>query len=136
VCSLAEQCREVDAFSLWRHGSPFVFLNTQKTPEHSRFDVAHELGHLVLHRHGHGGCDGAPDLPVEPCRLHGLDPFLYLDEVMRVLPCWPDERYLELAPKQWLSTRARLNADELDMPLSGFQIPPLLASSPATNAPP
>lgn len=66
VFSLDEQCREVDAFSLWRHGTPFVFLNTQKTPEHSRFDAAHELGHLVLHRHGHGGCDGAPDLPEEP----------------------------------------------------------------------
>ena len=58
------------------------------------------------------------------CRLHGLDPFRYLDEVMRVLPYWPDERYLELAPKHWASTRARLNADELDMPLSGFQVPP------------
>lgn len=63
VFSLAEQCREVDAFSLWRHGTPFVFLNMQKSPEHSRFDAAHELGHLVLHRHGHGGCDGAPDMP-------------------------------------------------------------------------
>jgi len=61
VFSLAEQCREVDAFSLWRHGKPFVFLNTLKSPEHSRFDAAHELGHLVLHRHGHGGCDGSPD---------------------------------------------------------------------------
>jgi len=65
VFSLAEQCREVDAFSLWRNGTPYVFLNTQKTPEHSRFDAAHELGHLVLHRHGHGGCDGAPDVDVE-----------------------------------------------------------------------
>lgn len=60
VFSLSEDSRDVDAFSLWRHGTPYVFLNTQKTPEHSRFDAAHELGHLVLHRHGHGGCDGAP----------------------------------------------------------------------------
>lgn len=66
VFSLAEQCREVDAFSLWRDGMPFVFLNTQKTPEHSRFDAAHELGHLVLHRHGHGGCDGAPQTDADP----------------------------------------------------------------------
>lgn len=61
VFSLSEQCREVDAFSLWRNETPFVFLNTQKSPEHGRFDAAHELGHLVLHRHGHGGCDGAPE---------------------------------------------------------------------------
>lgn len=51
VFSLAEDCLEVDAFSLWRRGVPFVFLNTKKTSEHSRFDAAHELGHLVLHSH-------------------------------------------------------------------------------------
>lgn len=52
VFSLAEECREVDAFSFWRGSVPFVFLNTQKNVEHSRMDVAHELGHLVLHSHG------------------------------------------------------------------------------------
>jgi Zn-dependent peptidase ImmA (M78 family)/DNA-binding XRE family transcriptional regulator len=57
VFSLAEHCREVDAFSLWRGGIPYVFLNTQKSPEHGRFDAAHEVGHLVLHRHGHGECE-------------------------------------------------------------------------------
>jgi transposase len=35
------------------------------------------------------------------CRLHSFDPELYLDEVLRVLPYWPQERYLELAPKSW-----------------------------------
>jgi Zn-dependent peptidase ImmA (M78 family) len=49
VFSLAEECREVDAFSFWRLETPFVFLNTQKSAEHSRMDAAHELGHLVLH---------------------------------------------------------------------------------------
>lgn len=52
VFSLAISAREVDAFSTWRQGIPYVFLNTQKTAEHSRFDAAHELGHLVLHQHG------------------------------------------------------------------------------------
>jgi Zn-dependent peptidase ImmA (M78 family)/DNA-binding XRE family transcriptional regulator len=51
VFSLAQECHEVDAFSLWRLAQPFVFLNTQKSGEHSRFDAAHELGHLVLHWH-------------------------------------------------------------------------------------
>lgn len=51
VFSLAEDCREVDAFSFYRGETPFVFLNTMKTPEHSRMDAAHELGHLVLHSH-------------------------------------------------------------------------------------
>lgn len=52
VFSLAEQAREVDAFSLWHGAKPFCFLNTMKSVEHSRFDAAHELGHLILHRHG------------------------------------------------------------------------------------
>lgn len=50
IFSLAQESREVDAFSLWRR-EPFVFLNTQKSAEHSRFDAAHELGHLVMHWH-------------------------------------------------------------------------------------
>ncbi len=52
VFSLSEETRHLDAYSFWRNDTPYVFLNTVKTPEHSRFDAAHELGHLVLHRHG------------------------------------------------------------------------------------
>ena len=52
VFSLAEDTRNVDAFSCWRGEEPYIFLNTQKSTEHSRFDAAHELGHLILHRHG------------------------------------------------------------------------------------
>jgi Zn-dependent peptidase ImmA (M78 family) len=52
VFSLSERVKQVDAYSLWYRDLPFVFLNTMKTPEHSRMDAAHELGHLVLHRHG------------------------------------------------------------------------------------
>jgi len=52
VFSLAEDTRNVDAFSCWRNSEPYVFLNTFKTTEHSRFDGAHELAHLTLHRHG------------------------------------------------------------------------------------
>lgn len=50
VFSLREECHDVDAFSLWRDSVPYVFLNTIKSPEHTRMDGAHELGHLVLHR--------------------------------------------------------------------------------------
>ena len=53
VFSLSEETSQVNAFSCWRNGTvPFVFLNTMKSAESSRFDAAHELGHLVLHRHG------------------------------------------------------------------------------------
>lgn len=52
VFSLSEKNKNLDAYSLWKDDRPFIFLNTQKSAEHSRFDAAHELGHLVLHRHG------------------------------------------------------------------------------------
>ncbi|MDR6641905.1 Zn-dependent peptidase ImmA (M78 family)/DNA-binding XRE family transcriptional regulator [Luteibacter sp. 1214] len=58
VFSLAEETREVDAFCTWHEGKPFVFLNTMKSAERSRFDAAHELGHLVRDvysmQHGEG----------------------------------------------------------------------------------
>lgn len=52
VFSLSEDTKSVDAFSCWRDEVPFAFLNTFKSAERSRFDAAHELGHLVMHRHG------------------------------------------------------------------------------------
>ena len=58
VFSLAMNVVELDAFSFWRGNVPYIFLNTRKSPEHSRFDAAHELGHLVLHKHG--GPSGMP----------------------------------------------------------------------------
>ncbi len=51
VFSLAEDTVDMDAFSCWIGNTPFVFLNTMKSAERSRMDAAHELGHLVLHRH-------------------------------------------------------------------------------------
>jgi transposase len=66
---------------------------------------------------------------IASCRLHRLDPYVYLDEVLRVLPHWPRHRYLELSPKHWRVTRARLDPTELDAPLSGFEIPPELVAT-------
>jgi Zn-dependent peptidase ImmA (M78 family)/transcriptional regulator with XRE-family HTH domain len=60
VFSLVEECRELDAFSFWQDGRPFICLNTMKTAEHSRFDAIHELGHLVLHR-DHSRPRGRPE---------------------------------------------------------------------------
>lgn len=50
VFRLLEDCKSLDAFSLWHQHRPFVFLNTEKgSTSRSRFDAAHELGHLVIH---------------------------------------------------------------------------------------
>jgi len=60
VFSLAEEAREVDAFCTWYDCKPFVFLNTMKSAERSRFDAAHELGHLVrdVYSMQHGDAHG------------------------------------------------------------------------------
>jgi Zn-dependent peptidase ImmA (M78 family)/DNA-binding XRE family transcriptional regulator len=55
VFSLSEKNKNVDAFSCWRGENPYVFLNTFKSAERSRYDAAHELGHLVMHIHGASG---------------------------------------------------------------------------------
>ena len=49
VFSLPQDLVEVDANSFWRDGCPFVLLNRSKSTERSRFDIAHELGHLTMH---------------------------------------------------------------------------------------
>lgn len=41
----------VSAFSFWEGSRPFIFLGADReSASRSRFDAAHELGHLVLHR--------------------------------------------------------------------------------------
>lgn len=50
VFSLGLVGKEVSGMSLWHEGVPFIFLNTSTSGERGRFDVAHELGHLLLHR--------------------------------------------------------------------------------------
>ncbi|MDK6513436.1 ImmA/IrrE family metallo-endopeptidase [Klebsiella oxytoca] len=48
----SEETASIDAFSFWKDDVPYIFLNTRKSGERSRFDAAHEQAHLVLHRHG------------------------------------------------------------------------------------
>lgn len=55
VFTLAERNKNVDAFSCWKNGIPYIFLNTFKSVERTRFDASHELGHLLLHRHTPAG---------------------------------------------------------------------------------
>ena len=61
---------------------------------------------------------------IASCRLPGIDPQQYFDEVMRALPDWPKERYLELSPKYWRTTRSKLLPADLDSPLCSFTVPP------------
>jgi Zn-dependent peptidase ImmA (M78 family)/DNA-binding XRE family transcriptional regulator len=51
VLALPETFREIDACSFWCGPTPVVLLNTEVSNERMRFDMAHELLHLVAHRH-------------------------------------------------------------------------------------
>jgi transposase len=61
---------------------------------------------------------------IASARLHGLDPEAYLRDLFRVLPQWPRDRFLELSPRYWLATRARLGAAELEAEVGWITIPP------------
>ena len=60
---------------------------------------------------------------IASCRLHRLEPEAYLRDVLRVLPHWPKDRYLELAPLNFAATRARLDAKELEAELGPLTVP-------------
>ena len=47
---LEEPSPTMDAVSFWQHGEPYILLNGQRSGERQRLSVAHELGHLILHR--------------------------------------------------------------------------------------
>lgn len=49
VFSAGGPMKAVDAFSFRDGNTPVIFLNVNKSPERLRFDLAHELGHLVMH---------------------------------------------------------------------------------------
>ena len=66
---------------------------------------------------------------IASCKLHGLDAETYLTEIIRVMPHWPPERYLELAPKYWATTRARLDAAELAREVGELTVPPIEQSA-------
>jgi transposase len=60
---------------------------------------------------------------VASCKLHGIDPEDYLRDVIRVMPYWPRDRYLELSPLKWTATRACLDADQLAREYGRIAIP-------------
>lgn len=62
ILSLPTDADAIDAFGLWMDGEPMVFLSVAKTAERSRFDLAHELGHLVMHSRVSTGEAGNADL--------------------------------------------------------------------------
>ena len=106
VFSLCEDTKNVDAFSCWRGERPFVFLNTLKSTERSRFDAAHELGHLVMHRHGAPQDSRQAENEADRFASAFLMP---MDDVMSRVPYVTDVDGLVRAKKRWGVSVAALN---------------------------
>ncbi|EDK33863.1 helix-turn-helix domain-containing protein [Clostridium kluyveri] len=50
ICRIKFKNKKIDAFSQWNNGKGYIFLGSEKgSAVRSRFDAAHELGHLLLH---------------------------------------------------------------------------------------
>lgn len=50
VSKMQLRLNKLDAFSVWFDNKPFIFLGSDKdTNVRIRFDIAHELGHLLMH---------------------------------------------------------------------------------------
>jgi Zn-dependent peptidase ImmA (M78 family)/DNA-binding XRE family transcriptional regulator len=97
VFSLVQECAEVDAFSFWHDGTPYVFLNGMKTAERSRMDAAHELGHLVLHYWG--GPKGRP--AEQEAQLFGASFLMPRRDVLATMPRGATIPQIIEARKRW-----------------------------------
>jgi Zn-dependent peptidase ImmA (M78 family) len=106
VFSLCEDTKNVDAFSCWRGEQPFVFLNTFKSTERSRFDAAHELGHLVMHKHGAPQDSRQAESEADRFASAFLMP---MDDVMSRIRYVTDLESLIHAKKRWGVSVAALN---------------------------
>lgn len=115
VFSLTEDCVAVDAFSTWVEEQPFVFLNMHKSGERGRFDAAHELGHLVLHRHG-----GATGRTAENEANAFASAFLMPERTMRgLVPRVPSLSALTPVKKRWKVSLAATLRRFFDLELIG-----------------
>lgn len=106
VFSLAEECHEVDAFSFWSGEVPFVCLNTMKTAEHSVFDAAHELGHLILHR-GHGTPRGRQE--EQEANAFAASFLMPRSDVLAAAPRFPGIADISQAKIRWRVSAAALS---------------------------
>jgi hypothetical protein len=52
---------------------------------------------------------------IASCALHGIEPGLYLEQILRLAPHWPLPRMLELSPKHWAATLAALTSREREI---------------------
>src|ERR1043165_8809559 len=105
--------RQKDALMRFLDDGALEMTNNRSERELRRVAVGRKAW-LFVGSDDHGQAAGNLLTLVASARLHKLDPEVYLRDVFRVLPHWPRDRYLELAPRYWRITRARLRPEELD----------------------
>jgi Zn-dependent peptidase ImmA (M78 family)/transcriptional regulator with XRE-family HTH domain len=88
VLTLAKAFSKVDAYSTWRTKRPCIMLSTNKPVSRIRFDIGHELGHLVMHEES---AVGEKKTEKQANRFAGA--FLA-----------PRESFLEECPRRWSLT--------------------------------
>ncbi|MEM7017404.1 MAG: ImmA/IrrE family metallo-endopeptidase [Pseudomonadota bacterium] len=95
ILPLAWNHRAVDSFSCWHDEKPFIMPVLHKPNSHVHFDLAHELGHLVMHEDV-----GPADLTMDNEANHFAAAFLL-----------PRDSFIGEAPRRWsLSTFLKLQA--------------------------
>ncbi len=99
-------------------------LENNKSERELRRIAVGRKGWLFVGSDQHAEAAGHLFSLIASARLHRLDPEGYLRDVIRVLAHWPKDRYLELAPKYWAATRARLDQAELVAEIGPLTVPP------------
>lgn len=101
-----------------------LHLENNRSERELRRIAVGRKGWLFVGSHDHGEAAGHIFSLVASARLHRLDPEGYLRDLFRVLAHWPRDRYLELAPRYWAQTRARLDPAELVAEVGPLTVPP------------
>src|SRR5690606_13448607 len=112
-----------------------LVLDNNRSERALRTIAVGRKGWLFVGSDDHGAAAGHLLSLIASCRLHALEPEAYLRDLFRVLAHWPRDRYLELAPKYWAATRARLDAAELAVEIGGLTVPPPLPPAEEQPAP-
>lgn len=115
--------RQEDALRRFLDDGRLPLTNNQSERELRRVAVGRKAW-LFVGSDDHAQAAGNLLSLIASARLHRLDPEAYLRDLIRVLPSWPRERFLELAPRYWTATRDRLDPTELDAEVGPLQVPP------------
>lgn len=120
----------------------FGYLINQKTPlsrflDDARLRLDNNISEIQLRREVVGrknwlfcGSDDGVEWNttavslIASCRLHDIEPWAYLRDVLTLLPSWPQKKTIELAPKYWRATLAHPETERRLADLSLLGRPP------------